>query len=44
VHHPDHQQRKQRQAEWLAGDEVVIAQVLRTNGDARLAGRRPWAV
>ena len=43
VQHPDHQHAKQRQAEWLAGYQVVIAQVLRTYGDARLADRLPLA-
>ena len=43
VQHPDHQHAQQRQAEWLAGYQVVIAQVLRTYGDARLADRLPLA-
>jgi heme-degrading monooxygenase HmoA len=34
--HPLHQEAKRRQAEWLAGYKVVIAQVLRTYEDGRL--------
>lgn len=41
VQHPDHQEAKQRQSEWLAGYQVVIAQVLRRYGDGRLADRLP---
>jgi heme-degrading monooxygenase HmoA len=37
--HPAHLQAKSRQADWLAGYQVVISQVLRTYGDAKLAGK-----
>jgi heme-degrading monooxygenase HmoA len=35
--HPAHLQAKAAQARWLAGYQVVISQVLRTYGDARIA-------
>jgi len=36
MQHPVHLQAKARQAEWLDGFQVVIAQVLRTYGDSKL--------
>jgi heme-degrading monooxygenase HmoA len=39
VQHPAHMQAKSRQAEWLAGYQVVIAQVLRIYGDSKLNDR-----
>jgi heme-degrading monooxygenase HmoA len=41
VQHPLHQEAKRQQQRWLDGYEVVIAQVLRRYGDARLGGRTP---
>lgn len=38
VSHPRHLEAKSRQAEWLAGYQVVISQVLRTYGDGKLSG------
>lgn len=38
--HPAHREAKQKQARWLQGYDVQIAQVLRTYGDGRLS--RPW--
>ncbi|MGY0197228.1 antibiotic biosynthesis monooxygenase family protein [Leptothrix sp. BB-4] len=38
MQHPVHRQAKGRQAEWLAGYQVVISQVLRVQGDGRLQG------
>ncbi len=43
MRHPTHLQAKSRQAQWLAGYQVVISQVLRTYGDARLQGLLPTA-
>ena len=44
MEHPAHAVAKQRQQQWLAGYQVVIAQVLESYGDGRivhpLAGRR----
>jgi heme-degrading monooxygenase HmoA len=37
MQHPAHLQAKAGQARWLDGYQVVIAQVLRTYGDAKLA-------
>jgi heme-degrading monooxygenase HmoA len=37
MQHPTHLQAKAGQARWLDGYQVVIAQVLRTYGDAKLA-------
>ena len=37
MQHPVHRQAKARQAEWLAGYQVVIAQVLQVYGDGQLA-------
>jgi len=37
MQHPTHLQAKAGQAQWLDGYQVVIAQVLRTYGDAKLA-------
>ncbi len=36
VEHPKHREAKQKQGNWLAGYQVVIAQVLRTYGDSKL--------
>ena len=41
VQHPRHQEAKAAQSNWLAGYQVVISQVLRTYGDARLAHLLP---
>ena len=41
--HPTHLQAKSKQANWLAGYQVVISQVLRTYGDSKLAGMLPTA-
>ncbi|MFN0182554.1 MAG: antibiotic biosynthesis monooxygenase family protein [Aquabacterium sp.] len=35
--HPAHRAAKQRQQQWLAGYQVVVAQVLRSYGDGGLA-------
>ena len=43
MRHPTHLQAKAKQANWLAGYQVVISQVLRTYGDARLSGLLPTA-
>ena len=37
MQHPVHLQAKARQADWLSGYQVVIAQVLRTYGDGQLS-------
>lgn len=37
MQHPAHQAAKQRQQEWLAGYQVVIAQVLGSYGDGGIA-------
>ena len=36
IQHPTHLEAKARQANWLDGYRVVISQVLKTYGDARL--------
>jgi heme-degrading monooxygenase HmoA len=36
IRHPVHQQAKAAQANWLDGYKVVIAEVVRTYGDARI--------
>ncbi len=36
MQHPVHRQAKGRQAEWLAGYQVVISQVLKVHGDGQL--------
>jgi heme-degrading monooxygenase HmoA len=41
--HPTHLRAKSMQANWLAGYQVVISQVLRTYGDSRLTGLLPTA-
>ncbi|OYT87667.1 MAG: antibiotic biosynthesis monooxygenase [Burkholderiales bacterium PBB6] len=38
MRHPVHLEAKARQASWLKGYQVVVAQVLRTYGDGQLAG------
>ena len=43
MRHPTHLEAKSRQAQWLAGYQVVISQVLRTYGDSRLQGLLPTA-
>lgn len=37
MQHPAHAEAKQRQARWLAGYQVVIAQVMAAYGDDRIA-------
>ncbi len=37
MRHPQHLEAKARQSKWLAGYRVVIAQVLRTYGDGKIA-------
>lgn len=44
IQHPKHLEAKSRQGNWLAGYQVVISQVLRTYGDAKLQGLLPAAV
>lgn len=44
VQHPDHQEAKRRQREWLVGYQVVVSQVVRTYGDARLGAHLPAAL
>lgn len=44
VKHPLHLQAKAAQANWLAGYQVVISQVLRTYGDDRISHLLPAAV
>ncbi|MFT4100794.1 MAG: antibiotic biosynthesis monooxygenase [Burkholderiaceae bacterium] len=39
--HPKHLEAKSKQARWLDGYRVVIAQVIRTYGDAKLEGLPP---
>lgn len=41
IDHPRHREAKAKQGNWLAGYQVVIAQVLRMYGDARLEGMLP---
>jgi heme-degrading monooxygenase HmoA len=41
VQHPSHLEAKAGQANWLDGYQVVISQVLRTYGDAKLARYLP---
>ena len=43
MQHPAHLKAKAAQAQWLNGYQVVIAQVLRTYGDDKLAGLLPTA-
>lgn len=38
VNHPKHLEAKARQGNWLAGYQIVIAQVLRVYGDSKLDG------
>lgn len=44
VNHPRHQQAKSAQSNWLAGYQVVISQVLRTYGDAKISHLLPAAL
>lgn len=37
IQHPQHLEAKAKQARWLAGYQVVIAQVIKAYGDGRLA-------
>lgn len=37
IEHPEHIRAKQQQARWLAGYQIVIAQVLRSYGDGGIA-------
>lgn len=41
VSHPKHREAKAKQANWLNGYQVVISQVLRTYGDAKLGELLP---
>jgi heme-degrading monooxygenase HmoA len=41
MNHPQHLQAKARQGRWLAGYQVVIAQVVRMYGDGQLQGVLP---
>jgi len=41
VQHPAHLEAKSKQANWLAGYQVVISQVLRMYGDGKLNGHLP---
>lgn len=41
MRHPRHLEAKARQGEWLAGYQVVVAQVLRIYGDSKLEGVLP---
>jgi hypothetical protein len=41
MEHPKHLEAKYKQANWLAGYQVVISQVLRTYGDSKLQGMLP---
>jgi len=43
VQHPRHLEAKAAQHHWLAGYQVVISQVLRTYGDAKLGPQWPIA-
>lgn len=43
MRNPAHLEAKSKQANWLAGYQVVISQVLRTYGDGKLAGVLPTA-
>jgi heme-degrading monooxygenase HmoA len=39
MRHPSHLEAKAKQAQWLDGYQVVVAQVLRVYGDSKLAGK-----
>lgn len=41
IAHPKHLEAKGRQADWLAGYQVVVSQVLRMYGDGALQGKLP---
>jgi heme-degrading monooxygenase HmoA len=43
VRHPRHLEAKAAQGNWLDGYQVIISQVLRTYGDAKLASKLPTA-
>jgi heme-degrading monooxygenase HmoA len=43
VRHPRHLEAKAAQDHWLDGYQVIISQVLRTYGDAKLASKLPTA-
>lgn len=43
VRHPRHLEAKAAQHNWLDGYQVIISQVLRTYGDAKLASKLPTA-
>jgi heme-degrading monooxygenase HmoA len=43
VRHPRHMEAKAAQDHWLDGYQVIISQVLRTYGDAKLASKLPTA-
>jgi heme-degrading monooxygenase HmoA len=44
VRHPRHLEAKAAQANWLDGYQVIISEVIRTYGDARLSQALPAAV
>jgi heme-degrading monooxygenase HmoA len=39
MRHPTHLEAKAKQAQWLAGYQVVVSRVLRVYGDSKLAGK-----
>ena len=41
IDHPRHQEAKSKQGQWLAGYQVVIAQVIRMYGDNKLSALLP---
>jgi len=41
MQHPTHLEAKAKQAQWLAGYQVIVAQVLRVYGDSKLKGKLP---
>ena len=41
MRHPAHLEAKAKQAKWLNGYQVIVSQVLRVYGDAKLQGQLP---
>lgn len=41
MQHPAHLEAKAKQAQWLAGYQVMVAQVLHVYGDSKLDGKLP---
>ena len=41
MRHPTHLEAKAKQAQWLAGYQVVVSQVLRVYGDSKLSSKLP---